>query len=280
MKNIVVPIDFSENSRRAFLYAQELALYLDGSIKVIHVTHPTISTTYPYPMDSFDDEIDAKEAELKEFMTKNVDREISGVLTKTNIKHEVIHGFAAEVIVDLSNSEEVDLIVMGTTGRGGVLDKLLGSVSTIVAQQSHCPVLLVPQEVDFKDYVNILYASDYKSSTNKLLEEIADVAGRFSAKVHLVHVQEQETKPAFKMEEMVLDQIFQEKAPNAETKFVTVWDADIWHGLNVYARDFAVDLIVLVKPHRKFWDKLWHKSITKKIINKASLPILILHIEE
>ena len=279
MKNILVPVDFSENSRNALNYAQELALYLEADIRVIHVMHPTVNTSYPYGTYNFEEEIAAKKTALASFVAQETDEEIK-VLTKSKIKCEVCVGYAGDEITNQAVFGKNDLIVIGTTGAGGVVDRLLGSISSIVAQQSSCPVLLVPKDISFKDYINIMYASDFKSSNNALLKKIVNLSKSFEAKIHMVHVQPEQEAHDFEIEELIMDQMAMEKELKEDIKFVTIWDTNIWHGLNVYARDHQIDLMVFVKPQRKFWDKLLHKSVIKKMIKASPKPILILPAEK
>ena len=52
-------------------------------------------------------------------------------------------GEPAEAIVDAARSEQVDLVVVGSHGRGGVGRFFIGSVSDHVVRHAHCPVLVV-----------------------------------------------------------------------------------------------------------------------------------------
>lgn len=277
--NILVPTDFSETSKAAYIYAQELALYLEANIKVVHVHHPSFDASNPYmviPDDAFQE---SKRGLLNEFVNNPTHQEIADVITEEMVDKELLLGFATEQIVRLSATDEIDMIVMGTTGSSGLLEKLFGSVSSHVAQNAHCPVILVPKGASFKDFRNVLYASNYESADDVLLREIADFAALFSAGIHLVHVNETNKKGDYEFEELILEQLFRKKAPNLEFKMLTVQSASAWEGLNRYARENEVDLIVLATRHRKFWEKLVHKSITKKMMMGAQLPIMVLPIE-
>jgi len=276
MKNILVPVDFSENSKNALDYAQDLALYLDASIEVVHITHPTINANYPPSTYNFDEQLEHKTKVLEEFVHQQMDQEVISVITKRRLKNKVVIGYAAEEIVKLAEKDNIDLIVMGATGEGGVLDKLLGSISTIVAQNAKCPVLLIPQSIVFKDLDNIMYASDYNSSSNELLETIVNFSSKFEAKIHLAHVQQVQGSQEFELEELIINQIAETNSPDTFIKFVSILDNNIWHGLNIYARDHSIDLMVLVRPQRNFWDRIFHRSVTKQMIQDTTKPLLIL----
>lgn len=80
----------------------------------------------------------------------------------------------AAKIKEIAEREDAFLMVMGTKGAGNELTKMLGSVSSNLAQNAECPVLLVPDGVIYRDFKNVLYASNYESTDRKMIEEIID----------------------------------------------------------------------------------------------------------
>jgi glycine betaine transporter len=57
----------------------------------------------------------------------------------------IAHGYPSQEIVKYAREHKVDLIVMGTHGRGPIGHLLLGSVAENVVRRAHCPVLTVRQ---------------------------------------------------------------------------------------------------------------------------------------
>ena len=276
MKNILVPVDFSKSSKGALNYARDLAIYLKANIKVVHMTHPAFDSTNPYmPAVSLEYAV-AKEPLLDEFINENTDSKMEDVISTELIDREVVLGFAAPEIINFSKSDDVDLIVMGTTGEGGVFEKLFGTVSIEVAQKTECPVIFVPEGKEFDDYNNIVYASNYESADESLLEQISKFVVIFDTAVHLVHVNESTKKGDYKFEEHILGELFKNKKNNLPIKLITVQSDSVWSGLNQYARDQKIDLIVMASLHRRFWESLTHKSVIKAMLLHAQIPIMIL----
>lgn len=58
------------------------------------------------------------------------------------INSEVVYGHPANVLVE--ESADADLLVVGSRGHGGVLQRVLGSVSDHCTHHAHCPVVVVP----------------------------------------------------------------------------------------------------------------------------------------
>ena len=186
MENILVPTDFSKTSKNAFHYAIHLADYFDSRIKVVHVYHPSYSPGYPLGANANVLMLEPKK-ELMKKLIETGESEMPGD-TLIDISNEIISGFAAEEIVRMSKSDEIDLVAMGTTGDNTILEKVFGSISSDVSKHAHCPVLLVPDGAEFKPYRNIVYASNFEKIDSDVMEKIVDFAGRFSAGIHLVDV--------------------------------------------------------------------------------------------
>jgi nucleotide-binding universal stress UspA family protein len=136
LKTIVVGYDDGEPARRALDRAAEIAEAFGASLVVTSVT-PTLpgagrSAGPTDPADSFEHHRD----ELKTARDHLADR-------KVDVRFQAAVGEPADTIVELANSENADLIVVGTR-EPGIVERLLGqSVSQAVSRGAHCDVLIV-----------------------------------------------------------------------------------------------------------------------------------------
>jgi nucleotide-binding universal stress UspA family protein len=139
-KNILVPVDFTETSKKALDYAVELAKRFDSKITVLHA--------YEIPVFGFPDGALIATADIasrianaaQQSLAATVDaRKSSGVVLegvlRTGVTWEEIHSLASEL--------PADLIVIGTHGRRGLARALLGSVAENVIRTSKVPVLTI-----------------------------------------------------------------------------------------------------------------------------------------
>jgi nucleotide-binding universal stress UspA family protein len=141
IRKILVPVDFSENSRVAAQYAVDLAKLTGGDLLLFHAYGLPV-TAYPEGF-SLPAELlttlamDAKQAvqKLAKELAWDGSREIQ-------VASEM--GAPAQAIVELARTRGFDLIVMGTHGRTGLRRLLIGSVAERVVRLAHCPVLTVP----------------------------------------------------------------------------------------------------------------------------------------
>jgi nucleotide-binding universal stress UspA family protein len=143
LKSILVATDFSEPSDTALTYGRELASRFGATLHVLHVAENIYVTTYGAEAyvamgPNLQKELeDAARARLDELV---IDSDRSGPVTKPIVLTSSSPAFA---IVDYAGENGIDLIVMGTHGRGALAHLLMGSVAEKVVRLAPCPVLTV-----------------------------------------------------------------------------------------------------------------------------------------
>jgi len=274
MKNFLVPTDFSNVSKDAYLFARQLAGLENGELNVVNIYHPDYDPQSPYLTEPMLDVVAAKKERLSSFVKVEKGKE-EVILDKVN--HEVVVGFPVEEILRLSKIGNTDMVIMGTTGEKGILEQLFGSVSINVAQKSSCPVMLVPGGVKFKGFKHILFASDYESATKTTLKQLIDFTKVFKADVHFVHVENENSAKTYnEIENRLFKILFNSGEPTFSFTMNKVEGDSIVAGINDYAVNHSIDLVVMVHPRRTFWDSVFHKSVTKEMALNTKIPILIL----
>lgn len=138
-RDILVPIDFSEASFAALAYAQTLAK--GHGTPHLHIFHVT-SDPHVHPW-SIGASLDP--AALLDTWKVDADGRLRALPIDTQATEVVIRvGDPSLEIVRYATSQDVDLVVMGTHGRGAVARMLLGSVAEKVVRSAPCPVVTVP----------------------------------------------------------------------------------------------------------------------------------------
>jgi nucleotide-binding universal stress UspA family protein len=139
MKTILVAVDGSDEAMKAARMAAELASKYQATLIVAHVREPLV---YPAMESMFSsqrlhDELD-KQARL--LLAKTAEElKPSGVRIETHLAF----GPPAAILADLAKTANVDLVVVGSHGRGAVARLLLGSVADRLVHTSAKPVLVV-----------------------------------------------------------------------------------------------------------------------------------------
>ncbi len=148
LKKIVVPQDFSEYSLHALKYAVTLAGLFGSELIVIHVVEPIV---YPADFSFGQVSIPAMEEEIRKHSEEQLNdliaKEIPGDIRTTSV---IRVGKPFIEIVEISKSENADLIVISSHGRTGMDHVLFGSTADKVVRKAPCPVLTVrPHEHEF-----------------------------------------------------------------------------------------------------------------------------------
>lgn len=267
IKNILVPTDFSENAKNAYFFARDLAKAIGSArVKVVHVFMPSVESEYPNFVPPVADYLKIREEMLKDFM--------QAVAPNEQVDNDILIGFAADELV--SASKNYDLIVMGTTGAGGILNKLFGSVSANCAQRAHCPVLLVPKDVKFTGFREMLYASNYESADDEVLEKLFTFNKPFNATVHFVHVRGDDSNFE-KTKEEIFEELFEDGEPPFGFYMAETDAESVSEGLSDYALAHNIELVAMAHRHRSFWENFFHKSQTKQVAMATRLPLIVFH---
>lgn len=139
MKRILLPVDGSE-SVGSYNMAKSLAKAFDATIIILHVDEPitpiywaneTLTIENPTIVSTNNAEAIVEEA-VKHFEGENI-----------NIIKKCKFGDASSVIIEVSEEEDVDVIVMCTHGMSAIKRFLLGSVTNKVAHHATKPVMIV-----------------------------------------------------------------------------------------------------------------------------------------
>ena len=148
IKKILVPVDFSENSRIALDWAMAFADKLDANVVLFHTFEiPDVmkESAQRHQLLNKDMIGRAKEEVVKELQTF-ADKYDEDRITAAP---EIGEGKPFVEIIKAAKNYNTDLIVMGTHGRTGLQSMLIGSVAEKVVRKAHCPVLTV-KHPDYK----------------------------------------------------------------------------------------------------------------------------------
>jgi nucleotide-binding universal stress UspA family protein len=142
MQNILVPIDFGPASRAALDHALFLAARFKGRVHLLHVVSPYLFEAWDTGMGAMPagDLLERIERHARQRLQRLVPKRgpLAGkVTTGTTV------GVVVDSILDAVAARRIDLVVMGTHGRGVVGQVLLGSVAQRLLQRSPVPVLAV-----------------------------------------------------------------------------------------------------------------------------------------
>ncbi len=142
IKTILVPTDFSETSEVALRYGKSLAQTFSASLHVIHVVQEPFAQ--PWAVEAYGFSLATLQAEWQRDAAARVEAILTAEeRTALNATLTTILGHPFVEILRYAKEHAVDLIVLGTHGRGPLGHLVMGSVAERVVRKAPCPVLTV-----------------------------------------------------------------------------------------------------------------------------------------
>jgi nucleotide-binding universal stress UspA family protein len=189
-KQILLATDFSEGSQRAFAYATAVAGRYGSALSVVHVIPPEPRDRIP--LEPLPRQLNRRRLDAEEQL-KNLGARMN------NLDHHLLleQGPVWDALARVVQREKVDLLVLGTHGRGGLKKLVLGSVAEEVLRLAPCPVLTIGPHVssagsgagsDAIEFRRILFATDFGPASAKAFPYALFLAEEHQAKLVLLHM--------------------------------------------------------------------------------------------
>lgn len=141
LRRITVPIDFSSYSRQALIYGKELAASFEAELDLVHVVedklHPIFQNAGATSIYDLHPEIEKNATDALEALHD----ETPG--PDVPVRYVVLRGHPVHEIVDWTENQPCDMVVISTHGHSGLERTILGSVTERVVRHAACPVITV-----------------------------------------------------------------------------------------------------------------------------------------
>ncbi|WP_367175382.1 universal stress protein [Haloarcula rubripromontorii] len=274
---ILVPTDGSPGSERAFEVAATLASTHDAAVHVLSVVDEHGPTD-----DDWDYDGGTPAEAFIESQADHVDTE--GLSVTPAVREGVVH----DAVLDYTDENDIDLIVMGTHGRTGVRRFLLGSVTEKVVRLADVPVLSVkadaePGTVSFDD---ILLPTDGSSGAEAAIEPAGALASATDATVNLVSVVDTRSLGIDVGSTVIVDElesVATDAVGDASDRLsglgVETVETAITHGVPYRAildaiEDTDANLVVIGTHGRTGVDRYLLGSVAEKLVRTSPVPVM------
>lgn len=272
MNRILVPVDFTGCAEKAIEFAADLAKKLNAKITLFHAYDIPYSSGYT-PYELYANEI----AHAKKASDDNL-KKISAKIKKKyglNCKIRSGHELTIESIINAVEEEQADLVVMGTGGAVTVSKRVAGTNALAVSKQASCPVLIVPETWKLSNLKNIAIATDYQEKDIDRICAIIEMFKPMSVHFSIVHVAAKKEDTKTEMARFI--EAIREKTGYSEISPVVLPNGSVQEKLEMYLQERSADLLVMAPHHHSLIEKLFGKSVSKKLITHPSTPLLTVH---
>lgn len=275
MNTILVPVDFSETSDNALLYAVNIANYTSCNLLLLHVSSlPIYNNEYGLLTYSINESVQTNLELLKEKANQ---------LKKDNVLNGEVECFSEvgdlkTVLFSYISDKNVDLIVMGITGHETAIGKVVfGSNAVSISKESNIPVFIIPNNYHYKKIKNIAYASEYDVHIAEQtgLIQIKNIASMFGASLSVLHVIPD--NHLINQIESETDLYVEHKLDKINHKTFILSENKASTALLDFINAHDVDVIVLEQKKHSFLHNLVYPSTTKEVAFHSPIPVLTIH---
>jgi nucleotide-binding universal stress UspA family protein len=275
MKKILFPTDLSEAANKAFIYALHIADKMEASILTLHVyQRPQVkSESLPRTLQEFYENYDLHDFEdYKDSIPslRNIQQEHG--FSSLNVSHILRQGDkVVPTILQVAEEEEVELIIMGTTGARGLKEIFLGSVAGEILENASCPVLAVPESSSFDGVINTIgMTTNFKDEEKTALQRVHQIFKPFHPQIYcvnvdLAHIAEYTSR---------MDDFSRSFDTYNNIHFEVVQGNEFRDVLTQFMNEQSIDILAMVIHQRSFLEELFSYSRTKHMSYHSKVPVL------
>lgn len=275
MKKILFPTDFSEAANNAFVHALEFAKIVNGELILLHTFEIPVydSQFFPENYASIYSSIELAKFEMfkdeiPKLRTIAMERKLEDIV----IKHRLMDG---DLLYNLKNAvkeDEIDFVIMGTTGASDWTKFFLGSNTSSVISGVDVPVLCVPIDAKFRKIKTIGFTTRYREKDKKELKKVLKIAKKTDAKVKSLYVK---TSNSDVSAETVKE--WEREFANDNVEFLVLPSDEVKETILDFVLYKDIDVLAMITHKRSFFESIFDSSFTKKMSKEASVPVLIMH---
>jgi len=277
MKNILLPTDFSDNSRNAIRYAMKLFeghtcdFFFLNVQKVSEFATDDIYTSSPKKT-VYEAVVGDNKQRLQNFIAEfeNIDANIT---FHASIDYDVFTDAIEQAVI----LNDIDLIIMGTNGATGAEKVLFGSNTLHVIRHVNCPLMAVPEGYTYKKLKDVVfsYHPDDAIEVEKLkpLQELIKI---HNASIKFLEIEESSTQKKYDLDATgSLREIFSD----VDQEYFYQKGIPTPMAVNSFEQLIQVQLHATFIERKNFLERFVFGSETSRISYETIIPLLILHRE-
>lgn len=277
---ILLPTDFSENSRNAIAYALRLYSREDCHFILLHV----------YKVNEYDESSRLTPIPAPQVMEKagqNIHQRLKQMsddlkTASPNQEHQFSYVAANKPLVGTVREQikkhGAELVIIGTQGHTGSSEVVYGSnTANIMEEIQGCPILAVPANVKFRKPEEIVFAHGFKAElTPNDLNFLIGLSQKFKAPIRILHIAEEGglTEQQKQNKKWIRDHF---KEQNVEYTFHSLEFLSIPLGIYSFTESRGSDMIAFINKKHSFLENLLFDPLYQNLAHFSKVPVLILH---
>jgi len=184
-------------------------------------------------------------------------------------------GFAVEEILKVCESDNIDIIAMGTKGARGLSEIFIGSNTADVIKKAKCPVLAIPHNANTGKLDKVIFATNYNDNDFHSIYLLTEIFKPWNPDIVIVHATGSSQTP---LETDYFEQFKEEvvtKVRYGKYSFKLLESGNVESAVSDFAYETGADLISLSKRKRSLFENIVGVSTTTKLAFHTHIPLLV-----
>lgn len=290
VNRILVPVDFSEFSPRICESAMNIAKKFNADILLFHTYFASAVETIPfsdsYTYNATVVEVLSEVEKSAKIRIKELYYDIRNKLEQEKIEgievdYALSGGTASSEILNICNTYQPDLVIMGSRGESAGTTNLLGSVVSDVVEESKVPILILSDQgdsIDLNQIGNIMYATNFDKADFKAIANLKYITKPYDMKVHCVHFKDIEDSNNVDQHQMkILKKYLNINLGESNVNCSIIQIEDKSKGIEKYIQDNDIGMLAILARKHNLLERLFFGQMSRKLFIKTHMPILVFH---
>ena len=269
MKNILVPIDFSDCSENALYMAASVAKKIGASLHLVH----TLNMHDSFLLDSEDDALRAApyilamEKKFAKYIKKPF---LEGVEVGYFVRQKSVYQEIAGVIDEV----EADLVIMGSHGTSGLQEFFVGSNTQKVVRNSEVPVMVIKNKMDGFKIEDAVFACDFKTENVNSFRNAKVFFEALEINMNLLYVNKPDSFMSTPKIKERVHNFFDLIGLSNHPKVEIFNEHSVEDGVMSYCKQIGANFIGIPTHGRKGLSHIFTGSIGEDIVNHSNIPVV------
>lgn len=279
MKKILVPTDFSKEAAIATDLAFDIAKKSGAELVLCHVVEEGSSGSSSFNVEG---QVATKDSGIDRlFMIKLIEK--SRKQLQKAVSDPRLSPVRVEGIMRVGNpfhgmrtiitEQKADLVIMGTAGRTGIADMVIGSNTEKIIRSAHCPVLTVQKKPATSDFKNIVFATSMSTNEEVFTRIVKRTQQIYGSTIHLLRV----NTPGDFQRDYIVKGYMDKFAKKLQLRNFTLNifnDLSVEEGVIRFADMINADLIAMATHGRSGFAHVIAGSVAEDVASHSTRPVL------
>jgi len=177
----------------------------------------------------------------------------------------VQHNSVPNGIISKAEEYRAQLILVGTKGKSGIEEMILGSTTKKLIEKAPCPVVAIPMDMKPRTIRTIVYATDFEEEDIHAIQKLLEITQPLKAKIKVVHISAKQEYAGDLLMEW-FKEMLHSKVDYQDLAFELLFSEDVFSTLQGYLGEVNADVVAMLERERKgFSNKWFHNDLVKRM---------------